>query len=249
MLWSKFENFFHESYHHKMKPFIESEQCDKIYKYLKDRGVKGHKIAPNSNLTFRCFKETPLNEIKVIIAGFCPYHTFINGNPVADGLAMGCSVTNKLQPSLEKFYEGIENELFEGLNLNYDKNPDLMYLAKQGVLLYNVALTTEMNKAGNHLSIWDPFAKYFFEEVVGYSGIPVIFLGKEASKAEKYVTPFTHTFCLDHPAYAARINSDWDTKGAFNKVSRIIKENNNFEIKWLMTEEETKTLIGEECPF
>ncbi len=42
----------------------------------------------------------------------------------------------------------IEKELYDGLDLEHVKNPDVSYLAKQGVLMYNAALTTEMNKAG-----------------------------------------------------------------------------------------------------
>lgn len=233
MNWDNFKQFFHESWHSKMKKFIESKECDEIYAFLKKESLRGKKIAPNSNLTWRCFLETPMDEVKVILAGFCPYHTFINGSPIADGLCMGCSVTGKLQPSLQYFYEGIENEMFDGLKLDYTKNPDVSYLAKQGVLMYNAALTTEMGKAGSHLDIWEPFAKCFFQEVVGYSGIPVIFLGKEAGKCDKYVTPFTHVFHLSHPAYAARMNTTWDTEKVFTKVGKIIKENNNFTVDWL----------------
>src|SRR6478609_2958215 len=233
MEWSNFKEFFHSSYHPKMQKWIESEECNKIYAYLKERSRKGHKIAPNSNLTWRCFLETPLNEIKVVLAGYCPYHTFINGAPIADGLCMGCSVTGKLQPSLQYFYEGIEDELHDGMKLDYIKNPDVSYLAKQGVLMYNVALTTEMGKPGSHLDIWEPFNKFFFEEIVGYTGIPIIFLGKEAGKCAKYVTPFTHVFHLTHTAYAARMNTTWETEGCFKKINKIIKENNNFTVDWL----------------
>jgi uracil DNA glycosylase len=239
MNWEKFKNEFHESYHEKMRPFIESEQCDKIYEYLKAESKRGKKIAPLSSLTWRCFKETPLDQIKAVIAGYCPYHTFIKGVAVADGLALGCSITGKLQPSLIKFYEGLELELYKGMNLNITKSPDVSYLAEQGVLMYNVALTTEKDKAGKHLSLWEPFVKYFLENVIGYTQIPIIFLGKEASKYKKYVTPFTHTFELDHPAFAARMQDVWDTKGVFKKVNILVKENTGTEIEWL----------NDECPF
>lgn len=87
MLWDKFKDQFHESYWGKIKPFIESKECDEIYRQLKDLSQRGRKIAPISSLTFRAFKETPLDEIKVILMGFCPYHTFTYGvTPVADGL-------------------------------------------------------------------------------------------------------------------------------------------------------------------
>jgi len=233
MNWENFKDQFHESWHAKMKPFIESEECDNIYKFLKAESKRGKKIAPSSSVTYRCFKETSLDDLKVVMIGMCPYHTFVNGEPVADGLLMGCSVTNRLQPSLEKFYQGVENELHNGLNLNYVKNTDVKYLAKQGVLMFNAALTTEMNKAGSHIQLWEPFTKYVLEEIISVTGVPIVFLGKDASRYKKYTNPFAWTFTLSHPASAAYKQSEWDTEGVFGKVNKVIKDNNNFEIQWL----------------
>jgi uracil-DNA glycosylase len=233
MKWSLFKDQFHESWHAKMQPFIESEACDNIYKYLKAESKRGKKIAPLSSAVYRCFRETPLDELKVVMVGMCPYHTFYNGDPVADGLLMGCSVTGRMQPSLEKFYDGVEKELYDGLSLKHVKNPDVSYLAKQGVLMYNAALTTEMNKAGSHIELWEPFTKYVLEEIVTPTGVPVIFLGKDASKYEKYTSPFSWNFVLTHPASAAYKQSDWNTEGVFTKMNKVLKDNNNFHIEWL----------------
>lgn len=233
MNWDKFSGYFHESWHSKMKPFIESEACDDIYKHLKSESKRGKKIAPLSSATYRCFQETSLDDLKVVMVGMCPYHTFYNEVPVADGLLMGCSVTGRLQPSLEKFYDGVEKDVYGGLSLAHKKNPDVSYLAKQGVLMYNAALTTEMNKAGSHIALWEPFTKYVLEEIVTPTGVPVIFLGKDASKYEKYTGPFSWNFSLTHPASAAYKQSDWDTEGTFTKVNKVLKDNNNFTIEWL----------------
>ena len=233
MKWENFKDQFHESWHAKMRPFIESAECDAIYEFLKTESKRGKKIAPSSSVTYRCFKETSLDDLKVVMIGMCPYHTFVNGQPVADGLLMGCTSTGKLQPSLDKFYDGLEKELFDGLNLKYDKTPDVSYLANQGILMFNAALTTEMNKAGSHIQLWEPFTKYVLEEVLAATGAPVIFLGKDAAKYAKYVNPFTWSFTLSHPASAAYKQSDWDTEGVFGKVNKVQKDNNNFEIMWL----------------
>lgn len=233
MNWEKFEDKFHPSWHSKIRPFIESKECDEIYAFLKKESKRGKKIAPLSEHVFRCFLETPLDEVKVIIVGMCPYHVFRNSLPVADGLLMGCSITNYPQPSLDQFYTAVENELYNGLNLHYIKSPDVSYLAHQGVLMLNAALTTEYNKAGNHLHIWEPFMKYLFENVFFTIGTPVIFLGKDAAKLEKYVAPFTWVFKLSHPASASYKNTDWDSEGVFKKVNKLLKDRNNEEIKWL----------------
>lgn len=236
MDWNKFKDQFHESWHIKMRPFIESQECDDIYAFLKKESKRGKRIAPLSNNVFRAFKETSLDEMKVILMGMCPYHTERNGIFVADGLLMGCSITETIQPSLDQFYNALEKELYGGLNLQYIKTPDVSYLAHQGVLMTNAALTTEINKAGSHLGLWEPFTKYFFEEVVYSSGVPVIFLGKDAGKYKKYVAPFTWNFTVSHPASAAYKNTDWDSEGVFKKVNQVIKENNNHNIHWLYEE-------------
>jgi uracil DNA glycosylase len=147
---------------------------------------------------------------------------------------MGCSTTNILQPSLQKFYDGIEKEFYNGLCVTCERLPDVSFLARQGVLMYNAALTTEINKAGSHISLWEPFTKYLLEKVLDTTGAPVIFLGKDAAKYQKYVAPFTWSFTLSHPASASYKQDDWDTEGVFTKVNKILKDNNNLEISWLL---------------
>jgi uracil-DNA glycosylase len=236
MNWEKFKDQFHESWHIKMRPFIESKECDDIYEFLKKESKRGKKIAPLSSNVYRAFRETTLDDLKVVMMGMCPYHTAKNGEFVADGLLMGCSVTNALQPSLEKFYDALEKEIHNGLNLKRIKSPDVAYLANQGVLMVNAALTTEINKAGSHIALWEPFTRYFFEHVIDTAGVPIVFLGKDAAKYERYVAPFTWTFTLSHPASAAYKQTDWDSEGVFTKVNKLLKENNNYKIIWLNEE-------------
>jgi uracil-DNA glycosylase len=216
-----------------MRPFIESEQCDKIYAFLKAESKRGKKVAPISMHVWRCFKETSLDDLKVVMVGMCPYHTFKNDLPVADGLLMGCSVTEQIQPSLSQFYGAIEREFYNGLNLSIIQNPDVSFLANQGVLMLNAALTTEMNKAGSHIEIWEPFMKYLFEEIINHLGVPIIFLGKDAARYKKYTGIFTHVFEISHPASASYKGTEWDTEGVFVKVNRLLEENNGFSVQWV----------------
>jgi len=233
MNWDNFKHQFHPSWHAKMRPFIESEQCDKIYAFLKAESKRGKKVAPLSMHVWRCFKETSLDDLKVVMVGMCPYHTFKNDLPVADGLLMGCSITEQVQPSLGQFYGAMEREFYDGLNLNIIENPDVSFLAHQGVLMFNAALTTEMNKAGSHMEIWEPLVKYLFEEIINHLGVPIIFLGKDAAKYKKYTGIFTHVFEVSHPASASYKSIDWDTEGVFSKVNRLLEENNGFSVQWL----------------
>ena len=234
MNFEKFKDYFHPSWHEHVKPFIESKECDSIYEFLKKESKRGKRIAPLSNLVYRCFLETSFDDIRVILIGMCPYHTAKNGVMVADGLLMGCSVTEQLQPSLEQFYGGIERELHNGLNLQYVKNPDLTYLARQGVLLYNAALTVELNKAGSHNEIWAPFTKYMISKVFSKTSAPILFLGREAEQFSSYIEPFTNMpFIVSHPASASYKNTEWDTNGVFGKINNCIKFNKKEPVEWL----------------
>lgn len=234
MKWEKFQHQFHESWHHKIRPFIESEECDKIYEFLKKESKRGKKIAPLSSNVFRAFRETKLTDVIAVMIGMCPYHTFKNDEPVADGLLMGCSSTGYPQPSLDNFYKALEKELYDGLNLMMKKDPDVTYLARQGILMLNASLTTEMNKAGSHSEIWEPFTKYLLENVLDtMSGTPFIFLGKDAARYERYLPPFTWSFTLSHPASASYRQTEWDSEGVFKKVSEIVKQNNGIDIQWI----------------
>lgn len=233
MNWKNFKTQIHESWHKKLRPFIESNECDAIYKFLKAESKRGVKIAPLSSAVWRCFMETPYDDLKVVMMGLSPYHTFKEGIPIADGLLMGCSITNYPQPSLNQFYSAIEVELHDGLNLNFIKNPDVSYLAKQGVLMFNASLTVEMNKAGNHLSVWEPFVKYLFEEVLSGVNVPIILLGKEAGRYDRFIAPFTNVFKISHPASASYSKTEWDSQGVFKTINKILKEVNGDKINWL----------------
>jgi hypothetical protein len=67
MNFEKFKRCFHESWHDKIRPFIESEECDNIYKFLKHESGRGKRIAPLSDNVYRCFLETPLDTLKVVM--------------------------------------------------------------------------------------------------------------------------------------------------------------------------------------
>jgi len=250
--WSLFEPLFGETWAPRFKSFFMAGGFDPIYERLKSDTARGKRVAPLSSNVFRCFKETPFDELKTIVCGISPYHTFAgwsnrflpNANvdspskifPVADGLALSCSSTGRLQPSLEQWYYACEQDIGKGLVLNMVKDPDLTFLAKQGVLLLNAGLSVEEGKPCSHNSLWEPFMKYLFEEVLVTNGVPIILLGKEASKLKRYIMPFTWIFELVHPAAASYQNIQWDSKGTFSAVNKILKDNNGETISWFKTE-------------
>lgn len=214
----------------KIEPFFDEGGFDPIYSHLKQESALGKKIAPLSGNVYRCFIETPIKNLKVVLMGMCPYHSSYDGSPIADGLLMGCTVTNKIQPSLLQFYNAVEKDVY-GLALEAFKTPDVSYLANQGVLMYNAALTTQIGVAGSHMKLWEPFTTYMFKNVFAIEKVPIILLGKDAAKYKDYSNGWV--FTLPHPASAAYKGEVWDTKGVFKQVKEIVKGQTNYELEWL----------------
>lgn len=239
MEWEKFKGKFHESYHEIMQPFIESEECNEIYAFLKKESGRGAMLAPQSMNTFRVFKEIPLKDIKCIFMFQDPYFTFRDGLPIANGIALDCSITKKLQPTLRQFYSGIEEELYGGLSLKWNmENYDLSYLSEQGVMMLNASLTVEKDKAGSHKQLWKPFTDYIIEKIVNKYNIPIVLLGKDAQEYESNIDSII--FKTSHPASASYNGGKWDTNGVFTKLNDAI---------WQKHEEIVLWLPDIECPF
>lgn len=236
--WSKFAQYFHPSWETKMRPFIESIECKELYDKLIAAREQGKLVVPYWTQTYRAFKETNLEEMKAMICGFSPYHTLKDRKIVADGILMSASNTGHLPPSLEQFYDGMERDLFPETETGIIRSPDLAYLCHEGVFMFNTSMTCELLKAGSHADIWLPFTKYVLEEIITIQGIPIIWLGKDAAKYDRYVNPFQWRFMVEHPAYAARQHTTWDTQQCFTKVNRVIRDNNKQTIRW-----------AEELPF
>lgn len=200
--------------------FFESREYKTIERTIKEEKKKGLVVVPKEENIFRVFSLLDREDVKVAIFGLAPYHTIHKGSIVADGIALSCSNTNFLQPSLEVFYNSMEKELNKKLN----RNPNLEYIVKKGVLLTNVSLTTIAGMPSAHLSLWTPFIKYLFEKSLNNRNILTISLGKEAGIIiNKYHNPLLHGVHIkvEHPAVASYNRSrEWKSNGIFN----IMKE-------------------------
>lgn len=147
---------------------------------------------------------------------------------------MDCSNSpdGKMQPSLEKFYDTLSKDL--GHKVDY--NLSLEYLCNQGVMMTNTDLTCKLNKTSSHEKLWEPFQKFFLEEIMGaYTGIIYVLSGKASERMEKFINPLgNYIFKIEHPAAASHKNTDWDADNIFNKTNKLLKENlgPEFIIHW-----------------
>ena len=227
MNWDNFKSHFHPSWHSKLKIFIESNECNDIYKFLKQEGQGGKKLAPLSINTYRTFKDTSLDDLLCVIIGDGPYSDFTEEGPIASGVLFGANT--RVQTDLVEFYTGIENELFNGLNLDYVQDYNLEYLSKQGVLLLNSSLTTEKDVPNAHKDVWKPFITFLLKEVIGPTGVSILFLGENAQSYRSLVEKTNFCYALDFP----RMGDSWKTNGVFKYISDNIWDSNNETIMWL----------------
>jgi uracil-DNA glycosylase len=218
----------------KFRPFVESEAFYNIYQTLKTDS-QTETILPTSDLTFRAFQQSDPNQIKVVWYLMDPYpRRYKDQTPQATGIALDCSNSpdKKLQPSLIKFYDALSRELEEKV----DYSPSLQYLLDQGNLMLNTDLTVKLGKTASHERLWEPFQKFFLEEVMGtQSGIIYVLCGKPSHRLERYIMPLSnYIFKLEHPAAADYSARDWKSEGIFKKINHILHNNNgkNTHIFW-----------------
>ena len=111
-------------------------------------------IYPESQDIFKALKLCPYGQVKVVIIGQDPYY-----DGTADGLAFSYKDGLKFpkgKKSLDIILEEIERDCYDGFNLNKDYQLD--YLAKQGVLLLNSILTVFKGKPASHKDLgWENF--------------------------------------------------------------------------------------------
>ncbi|SEW21819.1 Uracil-DNA glycosylase [Chitinophaga sp. YR573] len=218
------------------KGFIETEEFDIIIRTLKGLSKRGRTVCPFKEQTFRCFSETAYSNLKAVFFIDGPYSSVVNGKSMADGLSLSVSNTQTIPRGLHRLYRAIEQEYSSGFNVDMIDEPDLGFLARQGILLLNSALTAEQNKPGSHYDLWRPFMKYFFIEIINYypSSLPIVFMGENAKSYTQLVAPFNNiSFELDDPELFPETES-WQSNRFLNKVDIIIKDNHpEFEgIKW-----------------
>lgn len=228
----------------KFKSFIEGKEMWDIYQKLKIDNSQGG-IVPKSSDTFRAFKLTDPRHVKVIFYLMDPYpRKYSNGEFQATGIAMDCSNSpdGKLQPSLVNWYDAMSKEL--GYKVKY--SPSLDYLHEQGVMLLNTDFTCKLNKTESHKGLWEPFQKYFLEEVLrSETHIVYVLCGKASLRMEQFINPFCKIIKLSHPAAAAYSHTDWDSEGIFEQINKIIWAANRYHIFW----DKDKWEESKELPF
>ncbi len=129
------------------------KHLDMLQKILELR-QQGKVIFPLQEHIFSFLEYTLPEEVRVIILGQDPYHGTYKGMPQAQGLAFSVGEHMPPPPSLKNIFKEIQQDLYGEMQEEQSSmRPNLVRLAKQGVLLLNTVLTVEEGLAGSHAKL------------------------------------------------------------------------------------------------
>ena len=210
---------------------LDRNETMKIMGWL--RTVNKETLCPNIKDVFKAFKLCPYNKCRVIFVGQDPYPQ----RGVAQGVLFGNSSDtpeNKLSPSLQIVKESVINFEIPHNLITFD--PTLESWAKQGILMINSALTTEVGKIGVHMMKWRPFMIAFLKQMSMINpGIIYVLFGSQAQILEPYINKNNYVLKVEHPAYFARTNKRMPYH-IWKDINRILYDLYGERIEWFKEE-------------
>lgn len=202
----KLKEVFAKGWYNRLQPFLDSPEFSIIGKELNKRIKNGESIVPGVSHIFDPF-QCDYNKLKVIF--------------LFDDFTI-----NEIKQ--EYFWDAIEKEVYQGLNLNLEK--DLQRLVDQGVMFLSKSLTH------GDAELWKPFYNFVISQIREYNS-GIIFVGnfKDAvdsgvfnnwASNSNFFLPCTEPFSKNS------FSESWETGGIFNMINSYLTETNNTEIEW-----------------
>ena len=210
---------------------LDRNETMKIMGWL--RSINQSTLCPNIKDVFKAFKLCPYNKCRVVFIGQDPYPQ----RGVAQGVLFGNSSDtpeDKLSPSLQIIKESVINFEIPHNLITFD--PTLESWAKQGILMINSALTTEVGKIGVHMMKWRPFMIAFLKQMSMINpGIIYVLFGSQAQILEPYISKNNYVLKIEHPAYFARTNKKMPYH-IWKDINRILYDLYGERIEWFKEE-------------
>jgi len=214
--WAEFfKELETKDYYQKLMSFLDNEYSTKT-------------IFPKRENIFHAFDLTPVDQVKVVIIGQDPYHE----PGQAQGLAFSVPNGTKVPPSLRNIYKEIKSDI--GCDVD-DKNGDLTYLAKQGVLLANAYFTVECGKPlSHHMKEYDLLMLDIID-FLNKLDQPIVYLlwGNFAQKYAKYLSNPKHFVIKSaHPSPLGANHGGWFNMHSFSKTNSFLINSGKEPIDW-----------------
>lgn len=205
---------------------IDVPSLNRMLPYIRDLYSK-KECTPDYKNIFRAFSLLRLKDLKVIFLGQDPYPQ----KNVATGILFGNKEGTSLSPSLEVFIDACRRAYNPDSTALFDNTMESY--GKQGILLINSALTTEVNKIGEHSMLWRPFISKILQNCSKIeTGLIYILFGKQAQSFKKFINDkFNHIIEVNHPAYYARTGEEMPKEWLL-QIDRILTGMYGETVKW-----------------
>lgn len=229
----RFKEYFTEDWYEMLKHYLESKEFyDIAVKINKERKINNILPPQSSELLFKAFRVTSYNNVKCIILGQDLYH----GDNQFDGLSFSNSTLDSPQPSLANILEEVENDIYDGFNLERLTNYSLYSWAEQGVLMINAAHTVIKGQPASHMKYWKRFTEEVIKALNKKDNIVWLMWGKFSQNFDVFINNPTHFIIkTSHPSpYSVLSKSPIAFSGSqcFSKCNQYLKERNLNEIIW-----------------
>lgn len=177
---------------------------------------------------FKAFQVCEYNKCNIVFIAQDPY-------PQKD-VATGLCFANKQDTKEDNYSPSLKVIKDACIDLHYSNNsiifdPTLEYWGRQGILLLNSALTTEVNKIGFHTMMWRPFISSFLKNFSEINpGTIYVLFGEQAKTFKPYIKNGV-ILREKHPSYYARTNTDMPSD-IFYEINALMERKYKLTIKW-----------------
>lgn len=185
-------------------------------------------IYPPEGLVFRAFQLTPFEEVKVVILGQDPYHSFGQ----AHGLAFSVPDGVRIPPSLKNIFK----ELNADLGIPIPSTGNLTSWAEQGVLLLNSALTVKEQSPGSHHKIgWEPFTDLCIKMLSEQRHHLVFLLWGNFARAKKHLIDSSKHLVLEasHPSPLSAYSGFFGCRH-FSATNNYLENKDQSPVDWML---------------
>jgi len=201
------------------RTFFDDQEVKDIIRGISDTlapRAEVRTIYPSFDNIFKAFEIDP-QKIRCVILGQDPYH-----NPgSAMGLCFSVPVGGYINPSLV-------NILKELKQCGYKANTgDLTSWIREGIFLYNTALTVEKGCPESHLDVWYPFTEKLIRYISKELNVVWLLLGRKAHEFQTYFVKPQMMVKTSHPSPLGATrgsggNPAFIGSKCFNKVNDIL---------------------------
>lgn len=206
---------------------FEKDYMLKLKQFLKEEKEAGYKIYPKGADIFNAFKQTPFDELKVVILGQDPYH----GINQAHGLSFSVQKGITTPPSLRNIYKELATDI---PGFKPPAHGDLTEWAEQGVLLLNATLTVRDGSPASHQKKgWEEFTDEVIKTISDKKeGIIFILWGSYAQAKAEIIDKNKH-FIIKSP-HPSPFSADRGFFGSkpFSKTNEILIKEGKKPIDW-----------------